>query len=465
MEKRVVKNSLTDHMDLNIKSQKKRLAVIGGGAAGMLAAIIAAEQGYDVFLFEKNEKLGKKLFLTGKGRCNVTNACSMEELSGHVVTGSKFMYSSFYHFNNYDMMDFLEQLGVPLKIERGCRVFPASDQSSDVIRAMERELKRHSVHIMLGTKVTGLCTEPVHDTVNETNNRKKKKSYTSHICGIDIKQISTNTVGKEQYVPVDAVFVATGGMSYPATGSTGDGYQFARDTGHTVAEPVPSLVPLETSETFVKDLMGLSLKNISISLFQGERQIKHNILYSGFGEMLFTHFGVSGPLILTASSYIGEALKKGPLTLSIDLKPALDARQLDTRLLRDFESNRGKQFKHAFDRLLPKSLIPVFVELTDIVPEKKIQLITKEERLKIGTLLKDFRLTVTGMRGFNEAIITKGGVELEGINPKTMESKTVKGLYFIGEVLNADALTGGFNLQIAWSSAAAAAKGLKKDFT
>ncbi len=427
--------------------KKKKLVVVGGGAAGMLSAVLAADYGWDVLLIEKNEKLGKKLFITGKGRCNITNACDREEFFEHIMTGRKFMYSSFSGFSNFDLMDFFEKLSLPLKTERGGRVFPVSDKSSDVIKALERALGQRHVSVTVNTEVTEiivqkLCREKEADG---------KSAVQGKVCGVS----AVMGEGKTQMIPADAVFIATGGVSYPLTGSTGDGYCFAEKTGHTVTEPVPSLVPFETKETFVKDLMGLSLKNISITVWKGKKK-----LYSDFGEMLFTHFGVSGPVILSASSAAARELQKNPLELSIDFKPALSEEQLDTRILRDFSEFQKKQFKNALDKLLPKTLIPVIIERTGISPEKKVSLLTREERGLLVRQIKDFRLTLTGLRGFSEAIITKGGVSVKDINPATMESKKVKGLYFIGEVLDVDALTGGFNLQIAWSTAAAAARGL-----
>lgn len=437
----------------------KKLVVIGGGAAGMFAAILAARKGWNVVLLEKNEKLGKKLFITGKGRCNITNACDMEELFNHIVTGRKFMYSVFYGFHNYDMMDFLEELGLPLKEERGLRVFPKSDKSSDVIRVFEKELKRQKVQIKLHTKVVDIEVADMDVTNAEVElfaeEKKESKGKKKQLQKSKVYRVCAKEGNMYCYFPADAVFIATGGLSYPSTGSTGDGYYFAEKTGHTIIDPIPALVPLETKETFVKDFMGLSLKNIAISIYRGKKK-----LTSDFGELLFTHFGVSGPVILSASSVIARELLKSPLQLSIDLKPALSKEQLDTRLLRDFMEMPNKQFKNAFDKLLPKTLRAFMVEKTGISKEKKINLITKEERQNIVNLLKDFRLTLIKSRGFSEAVITQGGVAVKDINPSTMESKKVKGLYFIGEVLDVDALTGGFNLQIAWSSAALAAKSL-----
>lgn len=399
-----------------------RVAVIGGGAAGMMAAIAAAEHGHQVQLFEKNEKLGKKIYITGKGRCNVTNACDTEELFAAVVHNPKFLYSSFYSFTNRDIMELVEKNGCPLKTERGGRVFPVSDKSSDVIRALTVCLKNAGVQVRLYEKV---------DSV-ETGD--------GGVSGIRLKKTG-------ERIPADAVIVATGGLSYPSTGSTGDGYRFAEKTGHKVTDLSPALVPFETAEPVVKELQGLSLKNIQARILKGKK-----VIYEEFGEMLFTHFGVSGPVLLSASSYGAAQLKKGPLTLSLDLKPALSEEQLDARILRDFEEQKNKQYKNSLSRLLPAKMIPVIVERSGIDPDKKINEITREERRRIVQAVKDFRLTLTGLRGYKEAIITQGGVSVREINPSTMESKLVKGLYFAGEVLDLDAVTGGYNLQIAWST-------------
>ena len=399
-----------------------RVAVIGGGAAGMLAAIAAAEHGHQVQLFEKNEKLGKKIYITGKGRCNVTNACDTEELFAAVVHNPKFLYSSFYSFTNQDMMELVERNGCPLKTERGGRVFPVSDKSSDVIRALTVCLKNAGVQVRLYEEV---------DSVETRDGR---------VFGIRLKKT-------REIVSADALIVATGGLSYPSTGSTGDGYRFAEKTGHTVTDLSPALVPFETAEPVGRDLQGLALKNIQAKILKGKK-----VLYEEFGEMLFTHFGVSGPVLLSASSYGAAQLKKGPLTLSLDLKPALSEEQLDARILRDFEEQKNKQYKNSLSRLLPAKMIPVIVERSGIDPDKKINEITKEERRRIVQAVKDFRLTLTGLRGYKEAIITQGGISVREINPSTMESKLVKGLYFAGEVLDLDAVTGGYNLQIAWST-------------
>ncbi len=398
-----------------------KVLVIGGGAAGMMAAITAAANGGEVLLLEKNEKLGKKLFITGKGRCNITNAADTEDLFSAIVSNPKFLYSSFYSFTNSQVIDFFEGLGVKTKIERGGRVFPASDHSSDVIRALEREMEQLGVEIYLQAEVKELILK-------------------EHV----IKGVVL-TSGKKLYA--DTVIVATGGISYPSTGSTGDGYRFAKACGHQVTEILPSLVPMEVKEWYAKELMGLSLRNIEICVTDGKKK-----LYQEFGEMLFTHYGVTGPVILSASSIVGKKLKEKELTLHIDLKPALSEEQLDKRVLREFETNHNRQFKNAVDSLFPSKLRPVIVELPGIPEEKKVHEITKEERLHFVRLIKDFSMTLTGLRGYKEAIITKGGVSVKEIDPSTMESKLVKGLFFAGEVLDLDAVTGGYNLQIAWST-------------
>lgn len=402
-----------------------KVIVIGGGAAGMMASITAARNGHKVILLEKNEKLGKKLFITGKGRCNFTNAGDMETVFNSVVTNKKFLYSAFNGFSHYDAMGFFDELGLKFKIERGDRVFPESDHSSDVIGVLHREMKRLSVDIRLNTIVTDIIS--------------KNGAFES-------------VVTDEGTVSGDAVIIATGGNSYQSTGSTGDGYRFAKKLGHTVTPILPALVPFTVEEEWEKELMGLSLKNAGVRVLDGEKE-----LYSDFGEMLFTHFGVSGPTVLSASSYVAGKIRNKKLTLSIDLKPALSHEQLDERILRDFEDVKNKAFRNSLDKLLPKKLIPVVVYLSEINPDKKVNEITRNERIKLGELLKDFRLTLNGLRGFNEAIITQGGVSVKEVNPTTMESKLVSNVYFAGELLDVDAVTGGFNLQIAWSSAYAAA--------
>lgn len=406
----------------------KDIIVIGGGAAGMMAAYAASESGHHVVLLEKNEKLGKKLFITGKGRCNVTNAGEMETLFANVCRNEKFLYSAFYGYDNQAVMNLLESTGCHLKVERGDRVFPLSDHSSDVIAAFKNLLIKSGVEIRLHTEVKSLLLKDV-----EIDSEAKK----GHIEGVVL------TTGEKIFA--DAVIVCTGGMSYASTGSTGDGFAFAKACGHKVTELRPSLVPFETAQDWCKDLMGLALKNVGLRMVCGKKE-----LYSEQGEMLFTHFGVSGPLVLTASCYYEK--KEEPIKLYIDLKPALDNEQLDKRLLRDFEEQKNKQFKNALGGLFPGKLIPVMVMLSDIDGDKKVNEITRQERQEFVNLIKNLPLTITGTRSFAEAIITKGGVSVKEINPSTMESKFVKGLYFAGEVLDLDAHTGGFNLQIAWST-------------
>lgn len=403
-----------------------KVVIIGGGAAGMAAAIAAAGRGHQVHLYEKNEKLGKKVYITGKGRCNVTNACDMDTLLQSVVTNPRFLYSSFYCFTNQDIMNLLERNGCPLKTERGNRVFPVSDKSSDVISALSGQMKELGVHVYLHKEVKELLVSEERCT------------------GIVLSD-------GEKHIQADAVIVATGGLSYPSTGSTGDGYRFARDCGHTVTELSPALVPFYVKEAVVQDLQGLSLKNIEAVIWDGKKEV-----YREFGEMLFTHFGVSGPVLLSASSFAAKRIRKKHLTLTIDLKPALSKEQLDARILRDFEEAANKQFKNALSHLYPSKLIPVMIERSKISPEKKVNEITRQERFNLVEATKNFTLTLTGLRGYEEAIITQGGIDLKEINPSTMESKKIKGLSFAGEVLDLDAVTGGFNLQIAWSTGWAA---------
>ncbi len=395
--------------------------VIGGGAAGMMAAYAAAECGHKVVLLEQNEKLGKKLYITGKGRCNVTNACGQDKLFENIVSNPKFLYSAFYDFDNKRMMELLERAGCPLKIERGERVFPVSDHSSDVIAAFERLLGQKDVAVYLKTAVREVTVED----------------------GV-AKGVILNS---GERLPCDAVVLATGGLSYPTTGATGDGYRMAKMLGHTVKECVPALVPMEIQEPWCSALQGLSLKNVMLTMYCGTKKI-----WQGFGEMLFTHFGVSGPLVLSASSYYAKCKDKRQVTVTVDLKPALTTEQLDKRILRDFEQNLNKQFKNVIGGLYPAKLIPVMIELSGIDGDKKIHEITRQERGRLAGITKGLTMQVTGLRNYNEAIITQGGVTVKEVNPSTMESKLVKGLYFAGELLDLDAVTGGFNLQIAWST-------------
>lgn len=413
-----------------------KILIIGGGAAGMAAAAFLGEKKHQVHLFEKNEKLGKKLFITGKGRCNVTNTCDEETFFKSVVSNPKFLYSAFYRFTNQDVISYFEKLGLPLKEERGGRIFPKSDHSSDVIKVLERRMKELDVKIHLGSEVKEVLIE-------ETEGEKV-------VTGV--------LLSNGQTVQGDRVIVATGGMSYQTTGSTGDGYRFAKDAGHKVTDLCCALVPMETKEEYVTRMQGLALKNVSFTVKDGKK-----VLYQDFGELLFTHFGISGPLVLTASSYIGKKLEKKELQGYIDLKAALTEEQLDARILREFEAGINKQFKNVISGMFPSKMFPVILELCKIPAEKKVNEITKGERLDFIYLVKHFPVTITGLREFREAIITQGGVKTGEINPKTMESKKVNGLYFIGEVLDLDAVTGGFNLQIAWSTARAAAEFIEEE--
>lgn len=397
--------------------------VIGAGAAGMMAAITAAQQGHCVQLLEKNEKPGKKLFITGKGRCNVTNAADTEDMLKAVMRNPKFLYSGFYGFSNSQMMSFLEENGLPLKIERGNRVFPVSDHSSDVIKTLTKVMNKEGVKLCLNTEVDCLLLEDNPLTVT----------------GVRLKS------GEE--LKADSVIVATGGVSYVLTGSTGDGYEFAKMAGHNIVKPEPSLVPMVSDEEWVKSLQGLSLKNVTLSIYKGNKKI-----YEDMGEMLFTHFGISGPLVLSASAVCGTINKDNHVKAEIDLKPALNQEQLDARLLKDFEKYTNKQFRNALSDLLPTKMIPIIVELSGIDPYKQVNVITKQERTTLIDLLKHLPIDISGVRGFNEAIITRGGVDVKGVDPSTMASKYCNHLYFAGEVLDLDALTGGFNLQIAWST-------------
>ncbi len=438
-----------------------KVIVIGGGPAGMFAAIAAAESGHQVTLLEKNEKLGKKLYITGKGRCNITNAGDMDNLFSNVMTNSKFLYSAFYAYDNQRVIDFFEKNGLRTKVERGNRVFPVSDHSSDVIATLQRVLREKKVEVRLYTKVEELLTEELPKETPQSTEMdvteavaqekpvvkdkwaakasKKEKGQTARITGVKLSD------GKTLFA--DSVIVATGGFSYQTTGSTGDGYQFAKEVGHKVTDIRPSLVPFYTKEAYVSQMQGLSLKNVRVRIRDGKK-----LLYDEFGEMLFTHFGVSGPLILSASAAIKPSLTEKELAMEIDLKPALSEEQLDQRLLREFEEAKNKQFKNSIGHLFPSKMIPVILELSGIHPDKKVNEITREERMNFIHLMKAFPMTLNGLRDFKEAIITRGGVKVGEVNPSTMESKVVKNLYFCGEVLDLDAMTGGYNLQIAWST-------------
>ncbi len=397
-----------------------KVVVIGGGAAGMMAAYSAAMTGHNVILLEQNEKLGKKIYITGKGRCNFTNASDLGDIMNAVVSNPKFLYSAFYTFSNDAVMDFFASHGMPYKVERGNRVFPQSDHSSDVIKTLERALHEVDVEIHLHTKVAHLLYD------------------NAKVTGVKLDN------GKELFA--DSVIVATGGKSYVTTGSTGDGYRFAMEAGHALVPQKPALVPLVTQEDYIVRMQGLSIKNVNLTVFSEKKKI-----YDAFGEMLFTHFGVSGPLVLSASSLLTKKLP-GKLSAFIDLKPALSKEQLDERLLREFKEHSKGHSKAIYQQLLPTKMIPIMIELTEISQYKPVNEITREERMRMVRYLKQFPFTITAARGFQEAIITQGGVDVREVDPSTMESKRIQDLYFVGEVLDLDALTGGYNLQIAWST-------------
>ena len=400
---------------------KKKVIVIGAGPGGIMAAGKAAENGNEVILIEKNNKIGRKILISGKGRCNITNNTDIEGLIENTPGNGCFLYSAFYTFSNTDLIEFFNKYGLKTKVERGGRVFPVSDKAKDVVDTLNNFLKSKKVTLWLNTSVEKILADD-------------KK-----ITGVMLKS------GKK--VSCDKVVLATGGASYPGTGSTGDGYKMAKDLGHTIVSLKPSLVPLITNEKWVKNLQGLSLKNVSITLLNN----KGKKIYSDFGEMLFTHFGVSGPIILSASRHILDYDYKG-IKLLIDLKPALTEEKLDERIQRDFLKFSRKQFKNALDDLLPQKLIPVIIELSRIDAAKPVNQITKEERISLVKLLKNLTLSINGARPLEEAIVTAGGVSVDEINPSTMESKLIKGLFFAGEIIDLDAYTGGFNLTIAFST-------------
>lgn len=407
-----------------------KVVVIGGGPAGMMAAIASSQNRNEVILLEKNESLGKKLLITGKGRCNITSSLPMDEFIKNTPGNGMFLYSCFNTYTNQDIINFLDSQGLKVKEERGNRIFPITDKSKDVLECFEKKLKDLNVKINYQTQATELL-----------------KNDENQIIGV-----KTN----KGTIKADKVILATGGKSYPLTGSTGDGYILASNLGHTITKIKPSLVPLETyEEQMHKNLQGLSLKNVKIKI---EDTLKNKTIYEDFGEMLFTHFGVSGPTILSASSHliryknIEEKLKSKNIKLKIDLKPALTEEKLDERILRDFKEIKNKSFKNSLDRLLPQKLIPEVIKKTKINPEKQVNSITKQERTKLINTLKNFELTIKNFRKIEDAIVTCGGINIKEINPKTMESKIIKGLYFAGEIIDVDSYTGGFNLQIAYST-------------
>ncbi len=406
---------------------KKNVIVIGGGPAGMMAAGTAASRGHNVKLIEQNKILGKKLLLTGKGRCNITNACDdVETLIQNVPTNPSFLYSAFYTFPNTSVIEFFNELGVPTKVERGNRVFPVSDKSADVAAAMRKFIVQNNVEI-IRDRVDEVAAEPDLDSG---------------------KRVVKGVVTKERgFIRADFVIIATGGLSYQGTGSTGDGYYWAEEMGHTVTEIRPSLVPLKVYESWAKELMGLTLKNVAITV----KNSKGKAFYKDFGEMMFAHFGITGPIILSASAHMRD-MKGDSYKIELDLKPALTHKELDNRIRRDFEENLNRDFKNSLNRLLPKRMIGVVIELSGIAPEKKVNSITRKERLGLVNLLKCIPLTVEDFCPIEQAIITSGGISTKEIDPSTMKSKLVDGLGFAGEIIDVDAYTGGFNLQIAFSS-------------
>lgn len=396
-----------------------KIGVIGGGPAGIIAAGFAGSRNKNVVLIERNDKLGKKLLITGNGRCNVTNSSPIKDFFEHVITNSSFLYSSFYSFSNYDIMNLLEKYGVKLKVEGENRVFPVSNKSSDVIKALNRFLEDNNVHVMLNTRIID---------VNYKDN----------------KFILTSDNGKT--LIFDKLIIATGGKSYPATGSTGDGYDFAKKLGHTIIPLKPSLVPIEIEEKWIKSVQGLSLKKVILSVWIKEKKIDEK-----FGDMIFTHYGISGPIVLSMSNVINKYLNN-KIVLKVDIKPTLSAEKLDERILLDFNAEKNKQIKNGLDKLLPKKLIPIVIQLSGIEETKPINQIKKEERWKMIDIIKGLPLTFKKFRPIEEAMITSGGVSTKEINPSTMESKIIPGLYFCGEIIDVDALTGGYNLQIAYST-------------
>lgn len=413
----------------------KKIVVVGGGAAGMMAAARCGRAGCSVTLLEKNEKLGKKLFITGKGRCNLTNACDVSELFSHVVSNKKFLYSAFYSFSNEDTLDFFHSLGLRTKTERGNRVFPCSDKSSDVIRALSGECERLGVKIRLRTPAVGLVIEE------------------GRAVGVRLSD--------SEVLDADCVILATGGVSYPGTGASDRGLRMAESCGHSIHPLRPGLTGILAEGDIPKKLQGLTIKNCALFICGEGKQKKK--WFEGFGEVLFTHYGVSGPLILSASSQIGDRLGEAPMVLHMDLKPGLDREQLDRRILRDFSGFPNLDVKNALVRLLPASMIPVILSVSGIAGNKKVNQVSREERRRLCDRLKDFTLVLTGLRDIEEAIITRGGVSVREVDSSTMESKLVQGLYFAGEMLDVDALTGGFNLQIAWSTGCLAGAGASGD--
>lgn len=433
-----------------------KVIVIGGGPAGLVSAISAATENNEVIVLEKMKEPGRKLLITGKGRCNITSSLPMEDFIKNIPGNGKFLYSAFNNFTNEDIIKLLKEQGVNVKIERGQRVFPVSDKAIDVRDALINKAKKLGVKIITNAKVENIITkknEQVYIANNSAENIEKNIEEKDTIEGVEFL-----LNGKKEYIKCNKVILATGGKSYPGTGSTGDGYEIAKKLGHTITKIVPSLVPLEAKENSLevcKKLQGLSLKNVNVKFMDTEN---NKVIYEDFGEMLFTHFGLSGPTILSGSAHLlryknlEELLKSGKIKIIIDIKPALSIEKLDERILRDFSTEKNKMFKNSLDALLPKKMIDTIIELSNINPNKKVNEITKKERENLVNLLKKFAITIKGFRPIEEAIVTAGGVTIKEINPKTMESKIINGLYFAGEIIDVDAYTGGFNLQIAYST-------------
>ena len=434
-----------------------KVVIIGGGPAGMLAAISSAKNGNEVTILEKMNMLGKKLLITGKGRCNITSSIPIEDFIKNIPGNGMFMYSSFNNFNNTDIIKMLEEEGVKTKVERGNRVFPVSDKSQDVQKALIKVIDKLNVKVILNANVEEILVKP--KKIAETKEIEEKKQNIKELGEKIAYGVKVSIDGKNKTIFADKIILATGGKSYPGTGSTGDGYKMAKKLGHTIIDVKPSLVPLTVRKSYdlelCREMQGLSLKNVRIQIKDIQ---KNKIIYEDFGEMLFTHFGVSGPIILSGSSHlrrykdIEELLKNEKIVLSIDLKPALAEEILDERILRDFEQEKNKEFKNSLDKLLPKKMIEPIIKLSGIVPNKKVNEITKKERKHLVQILKNLEIILDGFRPIDEAIITAGGISIKEINPKTMESKLIKNLYFAGEIIDVDAYTGGFNLQIAYST-------------
>lgn len=456
-----------------------QVIIIGGGPAGMLAAISSARNGNKVTILEKMDMLGKKILVTGKGRCNITSSLPIDDFIKNIPGNGMFMYSSFSNFDNQDILNILKNEGVETKIERGNRIFPVSDKADDVRKALIRVVKKLGVNIILNAKVKEILMKEEEDFIlkekeqkdislkkecDEVKNKKmdgdnNTKNNIIDKIGKKVYGVRAIINGKEETILADKVILATGGKSYPGTGSTGDGYELAQNVGHSITKIRPSLVPLTVKDNsslkLCQKMQGLSLRNVSIKFIDTN---KNKVIYEDFGEMLFTHFGVSGPVILSASAHllryknIDELLKAGKIILSIDLKPALSKEKLDERVLRDFKEEKNKEFKNSLDKLLPKKMIDVVIQLSEINPEKRVNEITKSERENLVKVLKGLEIEISGFRSIEEAIITSGGINIKEINPKTMESKLVHGLFFAGEIIDVDAYTGGFNLQIAYST-------------